>query len=73
MKTISTGVPFLKSSSLTYRSIGYCHKCLKGTCCTICELNEGNLIVCDSCGRALHKRCSGLNASEPPVMELKGS
>lgn len=45
--------------------------------CTECKDNISNtadVVYCDSCNRSFHKKpCSGLNASEIKVMELKGS
>lgn len=35
------------------------------------DVNDDLFINCDSCNRSLHKKCSGLNASEIRVMELK--
>lgn len=43
-------------------------KCL---ICNISDSNEDSFILCDSCNRSVHKKCSGLNASEIRVMELK--
>lgn len=43
--------------------------------CFICEnpINkEGNFVVCDKCGRMVHRDCSALNASELKVVDLKG-
>lgn len=42
--------------------------------CLVCNISDGNedsFINCDSCSRALHKKCSGLSASELRVMDLK--
>lgn len=39
--------------------------------CNISDSNDDSFINCDSCSRALHKKCSGLNASELRVMDLK--
>lgn len=44
--------------------------CLK---CGVLENEQYSLTECDSCGRSIHKKvCSGLNASELKVIELKG-
>lgn len=43
--------------------------CLK---CEISESDQTVLLNCDSCNRFIHKKCSGLNASEMKVMELRG-
>lgn len=44
--------------------------CLK---CNVLEDDSDSLTKCDSCQRSIHKRvCSGLNASEVKVVELKG-
>lgn len=44
--------------------------------CSECqlELSASEGVACDSCSRFFHKKpCSGLNASEIKVMELKGN
>ena len=41
--------------------------------CVTCKIKSGEpIILCDSCQRPSHKECSGLNASELKVMDLKG-
>lgn len=42
--------------------------------CANCEqtLKDKDIIMCDSCSRAVHRECSDLNASELKVMDLKG-
>lgn len=42
--------------------------------CANCKQNlkDKDIIMCDSCGRAVHRECSDLNASELKVMDLKG-
>lgn len=34
--------------------------------------DSNSMLFCDSCNRNIHKKCSGLSASEIKVMELKG-
>lgn len=41
--------------------------------CVICKTKTGEpVLLCDSCHRPTHRDCSGLNASELKVMDLKG-
>lgn len=40
--------------------------------CNLIESDTTSLLNCDSCDRNIHKKCSGLSASEVKVMELKG-